>query len=158
YLAYREIDWDKALVETIPKVNAAKTPADYEAAMNQMLAVLNDKSTRAEIETSTQTDPKPSATEKLVRTENGVLIIEATHIAQAIAKDMTALNGFTKSINLANTNSAIIDARGTSKLSDIEAYHFENFLRQTLTGMLDTTVILGSTRYRMHNGYATQTG
>src|SRR5262249_52620235 len=58
----------------------------------------------------------------------------------------------------ANTNSAIIDARGTSKLSDIEAYHFENFLRQTLTGMLDTTVILGSTRYRMHNGYATQTG
>src|SRR5215510_14005998 len=46
YLAYRDIDWDKALIETIPKVNAAKTPADYQAAVNQMLAVLNDKSTR----------------------------------------------------------------------------------------------------------------
>ena len=42
YLAYRDIDWDKALVETIPKVNAAKSAQEYEAAINQMLAVLND--------------------------------------------------------------------------------------------------------------------
>jgi hypothetical protein len=123
-----------------------------------MLAALNDKSTCAEIETSTQTDPKP--TEKLVRKENGVLIIDATQIAQAIAKDITALNASTTNIDqsIANTSGVIIDARGTSKLNDIEAYHFENFLRQSLTGMLDTTVTLGSTRYRMHNGYATQTG
>src|SRR6185503_17094334 len=57
-----------------------------------------------------------------------------------------------------NSGSVIIDARGTGKLTELEAYHFENFMRQTLTGMLDTTVTLGSTRYRMHNGYATQTG
>ena len=50
FLADRDIDWDKALIETIPKVNAAKTPQDYQAALNQMLAVLNDKSTRAEFE------------------------------------------------------------------------------------------------------------
>ena len=25
FLAYRDIDWDKALIETIPKVNAART-------------------------------------------------------------------------------------------------------------------------------------
>src|SRR5678815_4432599 len=54
YLAYRDVDWDKALIEAIPKVNAAKTPADYQNAINQMLAVLNDKSTRAEIETDTK--------------------------------------------------------------------------------------------------------
>src|SRR5687767_4988126 len=52
-LAYREIDWDKALVEAIPRVNAAKTAQDYQSAVNQMLAVLNDKSTRAEVETAT---------------------------------------------------------------------------------------------------------
>lgn len=160
YLAYRDIDWDKALVEAIPKVNTAKTPADYQSAVNQMLAVLNDNSTRAEIETSTQTRA-PAATEaKPVRTENGVLIIDATRVAQAIAKDITALNNFTTNINqsLSGSSSVIIDARGTGKLSEIEAYHFENFMRQTLTGILDTTVTLGSTRYRMHNGYATQTG
>ena len=160
YLAYREIDWDKALVEAIPKVNAARTPEDYQNALNQMLAVLNDKSTRAEREASEQA-PVPKATDaRLVRTENGALIIEATRVAQAAAKDVTAVNGFVTSINQAITNSSsvIIDARGTGKLTEIEAYHFENFMRQTLTGMLDTTVTLGSTRYRMHNGYATQTG
>src|SRR5215212_3638094 len=50
FLAYRDIDWDKALVETISKVNVARTPQDYQAALNQMLAVLNDKSTRADID------------------------------------------------------------------------------------------------------------
>src|SRR5215213_5841281 len=50
YLAYRDLDWDTALVHTIQRVNAAKTPQEYQAALNQMLAVLNDKSTRAEIE------------------------------------------------------------------------------------------------------------
>src|SRR5829696_3211792 len=50
FLAYRDIDWDKALVEAIPRVNAAKTPQEYQAALNQMLAALNDNSTRADIE------------------------------------------------------------------------------------------------------------
>src|SRR5215216_304632 len=84
YLAYRDIDWDKALIETIPKVNVAKTPEDYQVALNQMLAVLNDKSTRAEIELETK--PKPPApvdAAKLVRSENGVLIIESMQIAKA---------------------------------------------------------------------------
>ena len=37
FLAYRDdIDWDAALVKTIPKVNAAKTPADYSAALKGM--------------------------------------------------------------------------------------------------------------------------
>src|SRR5262245_8163262 len=57
YLAYREIDWDKALVEAIPRVNAAKTRLDYQAAVNQMLAALDDKSTRAEIELESNTKP-----------------------------------------------------------------------------------------------------
>ncbi len=77
FLAYRDIDWDKALIETIPKVNAAKTAQDYEAALNQMLAVLNDKSTRAEIDTETKpAGPAPATTAKPVRLENGVLIID----------------------------------------------------------------------------------
>jgi C-terminal processing protease CtpA/Prc len=160
YLAYREIDWDRALVEAIPKVNAANTPKDYQNAIDQMLAVLNDKSTRVEIEATTKEATAKATEAKPVRTENGALIIEATRVAQAVAKDITALNGFATSITQAiqNSGSVIIDARGAGKLTELEAYHFENFMRQTLTGILDTTVALASTRYRMHNGYATQTG
>ena len=160
YLAYRDIDWDKALVEAIPKVNAAKTGQDYQAAVNQMLAVLNDKSTRAEIDN----DAKPAATTpvdstKLVRIENGVLLIEATRIAQAIAKDISALNGSIATINqlLPTASGIVVDVRGASKANELEAFHVDNFLRQSLTAMLDVNVVLGTARYRMHNGYATQT-
>ena len=160
YLAYREIDWDKALIETIPKVSAAKTSQEYQAALNQMLAVLNDKSTRAELVTDTKPAAPTAASFKPVRVENGVLFIDATQIAQAVTENISTLNGFVADINksLPNAKSVIIDARATRKASELEAYHFDIFIRQTLPTMLDKTVVLGATRYRMHNGYATQTG
>jgi C-terminal processing protease CtpA/Prc len=159
FLAYRDIDWDKALVETIPKVNAARSAQEYQAALNQMLAVLNDNSTRADIEATTKSETSaPADPAKLVRMENGVLIIATTQIARAVANDIAALNKFTTTINesLPKVSSVIFDTRGTTKPTDIEAYYVDNFMRQTLTGMLDGTVVLGATRYRMHNGYATQ--
>src|SRR5579885_3393171 len=48
YLAYRVIDWDRALVDTIPKVDAAASPQDYTAAINSMLSRLKDSNTYAE--------------------------------------------------------------------------------------------------------------
>jgi C-terminal processing protease CtpA/Prc len=161
YLAYRDIDWDKVLIETIQKVNAAKTPQDYQAALNQMLAVLNDKSTRAETVSDTKPSaPGPVAKSQPVRLENGVLMIDATLIAQKVAENISELNAITTNINqtLPTAKTIIIDARGSRKVTELEAYHFDNFLRQTLPTMLDQTVVLGATRYRMHNGYATQTG
>jgi C-terminal processing protease CtpA/Prc len=161
FLAYRNIDWDKALIETIPKVNAARTPQDYEAALNQMLTVLNDKSTRAEIEVKTKpTDPALAGAANPVRLENGVLIIEPSQVAKAITNDISNLNKLVATVNesLPKATSVIFDARGTTKATDIEAFHYDNFLRQALGGILDDTVVLGATRYRMHNGYATQIG
>jgi len=160
-LAYREIDWDKALIETIPKVSAATTSQEYQAALNQMLAVLNDKSTRAELVAETKpATPAPAASAKPVRMDSGVLIIDATQIAQTVTEDISALNGFVADINksLPTAKSVIIDARATRKVTELEAYYFDTFIRQTLPTMLDKTVVLGTTRYRMHNGYATQTG
>lgn len=160
YLAYRDIDWDKALIDAIPKVNAARTPQDYQAALNQMLAILNDKSTRADIEVENKpASSTPPASPNLVRTENGILIIAAAQIAQAVSKDISTLNGFMTSINqsLPTASGIVVDARSASKATELDAYHLDNFLRQSLTAMLDTDVVLGATRYRMHNGYATQT-
>jgi len=88
-----------------------------------------------------------------------VLVIDSAQIAKAVANDISALNKFITSVNesLPKGGSVIFDARSTTKASEIEAYHFDNFLRQALAGMLDDIVVLGATRYRMHNGYATQT-
>lgn len=46
YLAYKDLDWDAALVAAIPKVEAAKTTQEYRAALNQMLHKLGDPLTR----------------------------------------------------------------------------------------------------------------
>ncbi|MGA8028346.1 MAG: S41 family peptidase [Bryobacteraceae bacterium] len=45
YLAYRDIDWDKALVDALPKIRAAGTSVEYRAAIQSMLDALHDPQT-----------------------------------------------------------------------------------------------------------------
>lgn len=45
YLAYRDIDWDKALVDALPKIRAAKDQTGYAAAVQSMLEALHDPAT-----------------------------------------------------------------------------------------------------------------
>src|SRR5215470_4844742 len=45
YLAYKEIDWDAALIAAIPKVSAAKSAEEYRAAIDGLLATLGDRTT-----------------------------------------------------------------------------------------------------------------
>src|SRR5271165_3186446 len=45
YLAYQDIDWDKALAEALPKIRSAKSPDEYAAATQQMLDALHDQET-----------------------------------------------------------------------------------------------------------------
>ena len=169
-LAYREIDWDKALVEAIPKVQAAKTPQEYRAALNQMLAALGDESTRASNETEARPAPPaqaatPSAqaaapAREHVRTENGVLFIDATRIAEAGARDNTAYRVLLGKLGetIPSASAVVIDARAPGGPAEFAGYIFGDLLRQVLPQLLDTNVTLGSSRHRIHNGYATQTG
>ena len=55
YVAYKDIDWDKALLDAIPKVEAAKTAQEYSAAIESMIAVLHDPATHLK-------KPEPPAT------------------------------------------------------------------------------------------------
>jgi C-terminal processing protease CtpA/Prc len=166
YLAYRNIDWDKALVDAIPKVNAAKTPQEYESAINQMLAALNDRATRATIEVQnaipdvTTSVAPPDFESKLVRTENQVVLVEAAAMAKAIVRDNSTLRRLMPKISetLGKATGIIIDARNTSKPEDVDTFFFDLFMREMMPLILDTDVVLSSQRYRMHNGYATQTG
>lgn len=163
FLAYRDIDWDKALVETIPKVEAAKTPQEYQAAVNQMLAALGDKSTRAEIETETKAAPPNQTTasaKEPVRAEDGVLVIEAARAARIGARDIDAFRRLLGKIgeSIPTAKAVVIDGRDAGRPEDYVSYFFNILLQQILPQMLDANVTLGSTRYRMHNGYATQVG
>jgi len=159
--AYRDIDWDKALVNTIPKVNAAKTPQEYGAAINSMLASLVDANTRAEIPEAAKTNEQPKTEAKdFVRLENGVLFVNPTQAAKAREQNEEAyFQTFQKLAPLlAEAKSIVIDGRGGGEKSEIFSFFFDDFLRQFLVQILDANVSLGSYRYRMHNGYAPQVG
>src|SRR5262245_17453373 len=69
YLAYKNIDWDGALIKAIPEVKAARTPEQYQRAISNMLQVLNDSATtvdlvkvEAERNASTSTSTKRNPT------------------------------------------------------------------------------------------------
>ena len=162
HLAYREVDWDKALVEAIPKVQAAKTPREYGAALDQMLAVLGDAGTRAEVfkDAPSGQTPAPAPAAEFVRTEGGVLVIDLMRLAEAGARDQMMLRVQLGKIGAAAAaaKAVVVDARRASAADDYAAYFLADILRQTLPQFLDSDVMLGSTRYRLHNGYATQTG
>lgn len=46
YLAYKPIDWDKALIDALPKIRTAQNQQEYAAALQSMLDVLHDPATR----------------------------------------------------------------------------------------------------------------
>src|SRR5579863_1654532 len=48
YLAYKPIDWDRALVNALPAIRAAKTGEEYATALQSMLDVLHDPLTRVD--------------------------------------------------------------------------------------------------------------
>jgi hypothetical protein len=45
YLAYRDIDWDQALINAIPKIRAAKDTNEYRVAVSSLLDELHDPET-----------------------------------------------------------------------------------------------------------------
>jgi len=46
YLVSREVDWDRAFVEVVPQLLAARDSAEYRRAVEAMLAPLRDPVTR----------------------------------------------------------------------------------------------------------------
>jgi hypothetical protein len=85
-LAYREIDWDQALVRALPAVRAAHSAEDYAAAVNGMLSALNDPLTRAAVAPSPDQggrDPRPpTSPAPPIRTVGGALVIDIAALAR----------------------------------------------------------------------------
>jgi C-terminal processing protease CtpA/Prc len=59
YIASRDLDWDQALINTLPKIRAAQTPAEYESAVHSLMAGL-------------ESAPRPSTTGQRVWIHHGL--------------------------------------------------------------------------------------
>ena len=114
YPAYKEIDWDKALVEAIPRVNESKTPTEYAAAVNSMLAVLGDAQTRALIKASgsnSSNEFKSPDIRATLRIENGILFYDALRLARATMANPEKAGELSENFEklLANAKAVVID-------------------------------------------------
>lgn len=159
--AYREIDWDKALLEAIPQVNAARSAEEYLAALNQMLGALADQNTFALMADANQEPAAPGKQEPAVRFENNILFISAQQgaLIGATEGNQVYFKLFDKVVeSLPQAAAVVIDGRSETINQGRLIYYFDDFVQTLFRLMLDREVTLGTLRYRLHNGYAPQSG
>jgi C-terminal processing protease CtpA/Prc len=158
YLAYKPIDWDAALVTTIPRIRDAKTAADYRMAVQHMLDALDDPVTRV-LDPAPDNAAEPSRTEavrSLFHTvEGGVVVVDlapflSTAVGPEVFRQVIAAKGA-----LAGASAVVIDLRAGHGT----AIHWAEYVVDDLAGALVSRPMRGpAQRYRLHSGYRHQAG
>jgi C-terminal processing protease CtpA/Prc len=157
WLAYRDIDWDSALVHAVPLVNAARDTDAYLEAVQSMLDALGDPATRVirarPNETSTETLAQPESR----WTDDRVLVVSIN--------DYAALDDFEEAVprlqaiglTVDSARALVLDLRATQSG---EQGILEFVLSQTnMPGHLVGERLVGpAARSRMHSGYRAEAG
>jgi len=157
YLAYREIDWDAALVNALPHIREARTSEEYAAAVQSMLDALGDPLTRVLPQEKAETAPQPPETGKapeVLRTlEGGVVLLD---LAAANRLKVDDLYSRTQEISKALTEApaVIINLRRLGG-SSYYAYSLLEDLQPTLISVPSRAP---AQRYLLHSGYRPQDG
>jgi C-terminal processing protease CtpA/Prc len=144
YPGYRDIDWDGALVQAIPKINTAKDDAEFASAIKSMIDVLNDPLTR--IELSPQERNIKPASEQYKLTDEKILIV-----AFPPSSNFEAANGQLQKVaeDLPKAKAIIFDFRSAPMFVSYA------FGKSNLARRLTSTAIKGpAVRTRFHSGYA----
>jgi hypothetical protein len=145
YLAYRDINWDAAFANAVPKVDAAASSNQYAAAVQEMLDVLGDPLTRVSKDSKSVAKSGAFHTEL---NEDGILLITMAGPDYRISIQA-----------LRQATAQIPKARGI--VFDLRApiYHSLVFAQSGVDNKLSSTpVVAPGTRTRMHYGYASEDG
>ncbi len=167
YLAYRaDIDWDKALVEAIPRVNEAKSAGEYAAAVEQMLRALEDPATRIVPGNTTHSSTPAEGAEKgpldptFQSLPDGVLLVRVNHYA-----DLADFNGVVQKAaairqEISKAKGIVFDLRPPVPLTDSESGTLGIvFDFGQVAGALSATPLSRpAERRRMHVGFVPQQG
>ncbi len=145
YLAYRDLDWDKALVDALPQIRSASTAAGYAAALQSMLDRLDDPATDATIDT-------PARSPASLHIENrpdGTLLVSQTESAQSAADPLQQLTQA-----LASATRVIFDLRVERGAPDLLSGLLED---DSVSGLLARTALDGPAHLSwVHRGLPVQ--
>jgi C-terminal processing protease CtpA/Prc len=151
WLAYKEIDWDAALVQALPKVRSASTPEQYAAAVQGMLDALGDPVTHVQAvphgEPNAGDHPGPIAQ----WLEPGVLSL---YLRPNSARTFDELTGklTPARAEIPKAKAVIVDVRGLNGWK-----FYPRYLLTELEGLLvSRPATAPAQRYLVHSGYRTQ--
>lgn len=122
YLAYKDIDWDAALIAAIPKLDAATAVEQYRAAVQELLGKLGDSVTRVE-NAKPALAPRPTvapvaggSTDWLTTPSPGVVLVDLGGFAGRVWDYVAyGAKGKQAAAELAKAKVAVIDLRTTEK-------------------------------------------
>lgn len=160
YLAYRDIDWDKALVDALPRVRDAKTSEEYAAAVQSMLDALGDPATRVlppETATAptTPADPPASGTppEVVRKLDGGVVLFDLRAADRLNLQELYAKTAeFAKELMAAPA--VIVDLRGLGQAS----FWVYSMLEEVQGALVSVPARAPTQRYLLHSGYRPHDG
>jgi C-terminal processing protease CtpA/Prc len=162
YLGYRDdIDWDKAAVDAIAKVNDAKNSADYAKAVAGMLKVLGDPATRIRPAGGVHPSGAGGATDPSFRTVgDGVLVVSLNSFGEQISSRTIVQQTAAVIKEIPKARAVIFDLRPPAPLTENQqggvsvAFEYTG-LAQELTA---TPLEVPGERRRMHVGFVPQRG
>lgn len=145
YLAYRHVDWDKALVDALPKIRAASNNAEYASALESMLDAVGDRATYVIREPA-----KPVPASLKTETTNGILIV-----SQAPGQpDPDAVKRLTTAIH--NSRAVVFDLRSASASPDYLSQLLDD--ESVAKELLPASFEAPAQRKWVHNGLAPESG
>jgi C-terminal processing protease CtpA/Prc len=155
YVAYREVDWDAALLAALPRVREAKSREEYSAAVQSMLATLEDPATR--LMTDQPPLPAPPAEQPLFRKlEDGIAVLDLG-AARTLNRDQMfeQAEGIIK--DLAAAPAVIVDLRDLGQPNS-NAFWALRMLGDMQWALISRPSRAPAQRYLLHSGYRPQEG
>ncbi len=165
YLADKNIDWDSALIRTLPKANQAATAAEYRSSIEGLLGFISDPSTYV-LDSSYLRPPakivqQDSVQPYLSTTDDDFAIVVASEYGQFVRDSYKADQLRDLFIDATRTHGLVIDIRRLDSSPDsvtdsIAQAAFRTAFMEALPVLLHDNVVLASSRRRMHVGYVPQ--
>lgn len=158
WVAYKDVDWDAALVAAIPKVREAKTAEEYRAAVQGMLGALGDPVTRVAAPPPPEApEAAPGARPALARTlDGGVLLIDLARYVRAASVREAYMAVAALPEEIGKASSLIVDLRGGRP--GMVAYYVQELLEEVSGHLVSRPVQAAPKRYLIHSGYRPQAG
>ncbi|MFY0565803.1 S41 family peptidase [Archangium lansingense] len=158
-LAYKNLDWDAALVAAIPKVEAAKDRAAYAAAVQDMLDELRDPATRIlrpdEQQEGSQKGPAVAVRELRTWESKDVLVLDLRAVKDAAAMGTLRARPEELRPDISKAKAIIVDLRARGLEPNV-AWSMSTALGRLLPYLISEELQVPGERRVYHSGFRPQ--